>query len=361
MIQLEEALAGFPRVSLGLDDTAIERMPRLGAKLGIDLYVKRDDGTQLAFGGNKSRQLEYYFGQAVSGGADTVLITGAVQSNYVRMAAAAAAKLGLSAVVQLENRVGGMGSHYHSSGNVLLDRIFGAEILSYPSGDDEEGADDALRRHAERLQASGRRCYVIPLAPSSPPLGALGYVRVALQILRSGLEFDAVVVASGSGLTHAGLVVGACAGGLKARVLGICVRRDAQLQRSRVELHCEGICELLRISPPRRLRQNIFLYDGVLAPGYGIMNPSGFKALLLAARLEGMILDPVYTAKAMAGLIHLAEAGDVSNGQRVLFIHTGGAPAIYGYANEILAALSGARDELTVPLSHREPEEGHTS
>ena len=336
--QLEQALGAFPRVSLGLDDTPIEPLPRLGPRLGIDLHVKRDDCTQLAFGGNKSRQLEFYFGEALAQGADTVLITGAVQSNFARLTAAAAARLGLKAVIQLEDRVPRMGSLYHASGNALLDRMLGAEILGYPHGEDEEGADAALRRHAERLESSGRRCYVIPLAPSSPPLGALGYVRVGLQIARSGIDFDVIVVGSGTGLTHAGLIVGAHCGGLRARIYGICVRRSADLQRRRVQRHCEAVCELLQLPLPPSGTPN--LCDATLAPGYGRLNQDSLRALRLTARLEGMLLDPVYTAKAMAGLIHLVEEGRISRGDRVLFIHTGGVPALFAYENEISPELS---------------------
>ncbi len=188
-------------------------MPNLGARLGHgELYVKRDDCTGLAFGGNKVRQLEFYLGEARSNGADTVLITGAVQSNFVRLAAAAARKLGMDCHVQLEERVPKTNPEYRNSGNVLLDRILGVVIHSYPEGGDEQGADNRLGEIALELRGRGRRPYIIPLAPGHAPLGALGYVVAAREILiqmeGEDLSFDEIVVASGSGNTHAGLLFG---------------------------------------------------------------------------------------------------------------------------------------------------------
>ena len=171
----------LPRTPLAHTPTPIEKLNNLSAVLGGGaLYVKRDDCTGLAMGGNKARQLEYYFGEALQQNADTVLITGAVQSNFVRMAAAAAAKLDLDCHIQLEERVGDAGADYRQSGNVLLDRILGATIHTYPKGEDEDGADANLKMIADELRSTGRQPYIIPLAPGHPPLGALGYVRACL-------------------------------------------------------------------------------------------------------------------------------------------------------------------------------------
>ena len=198
-------LDDLPRVTLAHLPTPIEPMENLAAELGRGggLYVKRDDCTGLAFGGNKVRQLEFYLGEARAEGADTVLITGAVQSNFVRSAAAAAAKLGMECHAQLEERVPGKDGAYRMSGNVLLDRMLGATIYSYAQGEDEEGADRRLHEIADALKERGRRPYIVPLAPGHKPLGALGYVDAAREILgqlaAQPLRMDEIVVASGSG------------------------------------------------------------------------------------------------------------------------------------------------------------------
>jgi len=205
---LAAAVASLPRTPFLPWMTPIEHQPRLSAALGIDLLVKRDDLTGLAFGGNKVRQLEFYFGRARAADADTVLITGAVQSNYVRVAAACAARLGMACHVQLEERVPDVDAVYRTSGNVLLDQLLGATLHAYPVGEDEEGADRRLRQIADGLERQGRRPYVIPLGAGNPPTGALGYIRCAEEILGQTGDFDHVVVASGSGHTHAGLLFG---------------------------------------------------------------------------------------------------------------------------------------------------------
>ncbi len=340
MTDIEIALTKFPRVQLGFDDTPVEPLPRLGAQLGLDLCVKRDDCTGLAFGGNKTRQLEYYFGQALAEGVDTVLTTGAVQSNHVRCTAAAAAKLGLKAHVQLQQRVLGQDATYHASGNVLLDDLLGASRSEYPHGEDEAGADAALAALATKFEAAGRRCHIIPLSPGAKPLGALGYVRASLEIARLGRAFDAIVVGSGSGMTHVGLLLGLRALGLSTRVYGVCVRRRAELQRPRLERHTERLTELLGIKPVVK-PSDILLEDQALGKGYGLIGEDSAAALLQTARLEGLLLDPVYTAKVMAGLVALRGVGELKANERVLFLHTGGNPALFGYATELGArALS---------------------
>jgi len=197
-------LDALPRARLAHTPTPLEALPNLAASLGgARLYVKRDDCTGLAFGGNKVRQLEFYLGEAQARNADTVLITGAVQSNFVRLAAAAARKLGMEIHIQLEERVPKTDPAYRSSGNVLLDRLLGATLYSYSDGEDEAGADKRLRAIAAELEAQGRRPYVIPLAPGHPPLGALGYVEAARELLdqlaAQELGLDEIVVSSGSG------------------------------------------------------------------------------------------------------------------------------------------------------------------
>jgi len=310
-------------------------MPNLSRAVGVEgLFVKRDDCTGLAMGGNKARQLEFYFGEAVARGASVVLITGAVQSNYARCTAAAAAKLGLRCVIQLEDRVKGMASEYHQSGNVLLDRLFGAEIHTYPEGENETGADRSLDALAEELTAQGERPYVIHLSADAPPLGALGYVEAAGELLEQasgiGVDIDSIVVASGSAQTHAGLLVGLRASGrAQIRVHGICVRRRADAQRERVFHSAQAVERLLGLGGHVRL-EDVNASDQYLGDGYGRPTPESEEAILLAARQEGLLVDPVYTGKALAGMIGLARGGALE-GRPAIFLHTGGTPALFGY------------------------------
>jgi D-cysteine desulfhydrase/L-cysteate sulfo-lyase len=327
------------RTPLAHTPTPIEPLPNLGKYLGSGpLYVKRDDCTGLALGGNKARQLEYYFGDALEQGADTVLITGAVQSNFVRMAAAAAAKLGLTCHIQLEERVTDAGAEYRESGNVLLDRILGAVMHTYPKGEDEAGADANLKMIAEQLGEAGKKPYIIPLAPGHPPLGALGYVRAASEILDqladADYQIDEIVVASGSGNTHAGLLFGLRALDSGITVTGACVRRDREAQLARITTRCRAIAALLETESPVQ-RQDIQLTDDTFAPGYGHLNNATHEAISLCARLEGLLLDPVYTGKSMAACIQRARDG--GSNRSILFMHTGGTPGVFAYGRQLLS------------------------
>ena len=263
-------IARFPRVRLGHAPTPIDPAPNLGAALGIDLCIKRDDCTGLAFGGNKVRQLEFHFGEAEARGAYTVLVTGAVQPNLVRIAAAGARKLGMAFHIQLEDRVDGMGALYRTSGNLLLDRVLGATLHAFPEGEDEAAADAAMERRAAALAAEGRNPYVIHSAPGHPPLGGLGYVVAAEEIVEQapGTGFDAVVCASGSALTHAGMLVGLRALGEQVPVLGICMRRDGASQAARVA-RVAGALAVMIDCPDAFDAGDVDVSDAVLAPGYG--------------------------------------------------------------------------------------------
>ena len=331
-------LADYPRVPLSVLPTVIQPAPRLSAELGLNLSIKRDDLTGLAFGGNKTRQLEFYFGAAQAEGADAIVITGAVQSNYVRVAAAAAVRLGMDIHVQAEERVPGMDDLYHQSGNILLGDLLGVQRHAYPDGEDEAGADAAVQAIADRLRAEGRRPYVVPLAPGHPPLGALGYVLAAAEIvaqLQAGeSRIDAIVVASGSGFTHAGLLFGLRALGNEMTVHGVCVRRDASAQAERIAGHCRELSGMLGLDEVVSDR-DIALFDGVLAPGYGQLNPATADAIVLAARCEGLFLDPPYTGKVMAGLMALAASRTLAQDSNVMFLHTGGTPALFAYGPQL--------------------------
>lgn len=332
----------LPRTRLMSTETPLEAMPNMAARLGsAHLYVKRDDLTGLAFGGNKVRQLEFYIGEAVAEEADTILITGAVQSNFVRLAAASARVKGMACHIQLEERVPKNDPTYRNSGNVLIDKILGATLHTYPHGEDEAGADANLAEIAHGLEAEGRRPYIIHLSPGHAPLGALGYVDAARELFAqckaSGIELDEVVVASGSGHTHGGLLFGLRALGHGARVTGICVRRDADKQLQRITRRCQEIADLLEMENPVVPQDDIILDDSYLAPGYGQLNDDVVAAMRLAAETEGLITDPVYTAKTMCGFIERARSA--SDGQSIIFVHTGGTPALFGYERELGAAF----------------------
>ena len=334
----------MPRTMLSHVPTPIEQMPNLGAHIGTaDLFIKRDDCTGLAMGGNKARQLEFYIGQAVAQQADTIIITGAVQSNFTRMAAAAARKTGMDIHIQLESRVANKSPMYLNSGNLLLSRLLGATLHSFSNGEDEVGADLELENIATKLRADGKNPYVIHLAQGHPPFGALGYVVAAYelnqQIIASGQDFDEVCVASGSGATHAGLLFGLRAVGNMTPVKGICVRRGADLQGPRVTQLCQKIADLLNMDNPVR-GEDVDVNDSVLAPGYGLLNDAVSEAIRLTAQKEGIFVDPVYTGKTMAGF--LKRARQASAGQRLLFIHTGGQPAVFGYEADLTHLLSNS-------------------
>ncbi|MEM6678891.1 MAG: D-cysteine desulfhydrase family protein [Pseudomonadota bacterium] len=335
-------LDDLPRIVMGRVPTPLERLERLGtAAGGAALWAKRDDLNDLAFGGNKVRQLAYYFGAAEAEGADTVLITGAVQSNYCRLAAAFAARLGLACHIQQEDRVAKDDPLYRQSGNVLIERLLGAHLHAYPRGEDEAGADANLEAIAEDLRRQGAKPYVIHLAPGHPPLGALGYIDAAREVVAQaaalGLTIDHAVVPSGSGATHAGFLFGLRALGAQFPVTGICVRRGAGLQKPRIEARCEEIAALLGIENPVRAA-DVVVDDRFLAPGYGVANPPTEEAIGLAARMEAMLLDPVYSGKAMAGAIDIARAE--GPGRVVLFLHTGGTPALFAYGPALGSALA---------------------
>lgn len=335
--------SSFPRAELSFGPTPLEALPNLSATLGgPNLYVKRDDLTGLALGGNKARQLEFYFGEAQVQKADVALITGAVQSNFVRSAAAAAAKLGMACHAQLEERVPDIDPTHRNSGNVLLDKLLGATLYSYAVGEDEAGADRRINEIAETLRGEGHTPYIIPLSPGHPPLGALGYVVAAIEILddlkTKNLSIDEIVVASGSTSTHAGLLFGLRAMGSHIPVVGICVRRSSDQQTPRVQARCEEIADLLEIDNPLS-KNDVVTMDDSLAPGYGRLNDMTLEAMRLAASKEGLILDPVYTGKVFAGMIHRVRDGAYTPDQNVLFIHTGGQPSLFAYEPEITKAL----------------------
>ena len=332
------ALGMYPRTELSSERTIIERLERLSNILDINLFIKRDDTLPLGLGGNKVRQLEFYLGEAVSNGSDTIVITGSVQSNFVRLCAAAARNLGMQPVVQLERRVLNKSVAYNTSGNVLLLKMLGANIITFPEGENETMADENLDVIADRLQANGANPYVIHLGMNHRPIGALGYVAAAVETMQQSrdmsLSFDHVVLPSGSALTHAGFLAGMRSLKKEMNIHGICVRRASSLQKKRVLQRTNEVGEMVGHSNIVEI-DDISVDDTCLPPGYGRMNRNVAEALRMSAFEEGIILDPVYSGRALAGLIQLTRNGIIASGQNVLFIHTGGVPANFGYQSDL--------------------------
>ena len=334
-------LLAFPRCVLKSEPTSIDFLSNLSRQHDrVKLYVKRDDCNDLGFGGNKVRQLEFYFGEAIEKKANTVLITGAVQSNFVRLTAAYAARLGMQCHIQLESRVSNPSETYKTSGNVLLNRLFGASLHYFSEGENEIEADSRLRILAGKLEAEGRVPYVIPLAPGHRPLGALGYVLAAYeidqQIREKKLSINVIFVGSGSGSTHAGLLWGLRALGSKIKVIGVCVRRRKEMQSPRIRNRCREVSTLLGV-PIEIQDDDIILTDESFAPGYGVASSRVWKSIVVFAQQEALVLDPTYTGKTAAAFLNYLERAAPDD--NVMFIHTGGTPGIFAYQSELEYAL----------------------
>ena len=325
----------FEKASLAQLPTTLELLTNITKQLkGPNIWIKRDDCTGLAMGGNKVRQLEYYLGHALSKNADTILTTGAIQSNHVRLTVAAARKLGLEVEVQLEHRVTGRKTEYYQSGNPFLVELMGAKTHFNNHGEDEDGADNKLFEIAEQLQSEGKKPYVIPLSEHYLPYGSLGYVDCASELLQQckqlSFNVDAIVLASGSAATHAGLLCGIRALGFDIPILGVCVRREAKLQAQRVLHKARQVAQMIGFKD-LITESDIWVDDRMLAPGYGQLNTPTLEAIDLLAQKEGILLDPTYTGKAMATLIDLVRTQQFKDKQNIIFLHTGGSPALFGY------------------------------
>lgn len=336
---MNKILSKFPRYQLTHTPTPLESMPNLSQHFGdYNLYVKRDDCTGLAMGGNKARQLEFYFGEAIAQGCDTILITGAVQSNYMRMTAAFSRKCGMDCHLQLEDRVAAKQDEYYQSGNVLLCRIYGAILHHYPDGEDEAGADRKLAEIADELRAQGKKPYIIPLTLSEKPKGALGYVDAAFeldeQFRQQVINPSAIIVASGSSYTHTGLLTGLRLVNNRVPVIGACVRRNSQLQAERVLQCAQFLCNNLLETPGVVSKHDIIVEDFCLDGGYGKVSQQTKSAIELLAHKEGLLSDPVYSGKAFACLFGLIKKGYFSKGDDLVIIHTGGTPALFAYESE---------------------------
>ena len=326
-------LTTFPRVRITHGPTPLEFMPRLTEALGgPNLYIKRDDCTGLGTGGNKTRKLEFLMGEAAALGADTIITQGATQSNHARQTVAIAAKMGMACDILLEDRTGFTSEAYKHSGNVFLDQLYGARVKEYPGGTDMNAA---MEVRAAELRAQGRKPYIIP-GGGSNALGALGYVVCALEMVDQfnhlGLDVHEVVHATGSAGTQAGLVAGLEGTRSGISVLGIGVRAAQAAQEQNVYNLAVKTADLLGV-PGAVSRESVKANCDYVGAGYGLPTPGMVEAVTMLARLEGILLDPVYSGKGMAGLIDLCRKGHYQKGQNVVFVHTGGAVALYGYTD----------------------------
>ncbi len=333
-------LARFPRVKLCHAPTPLEFMPNLTRALGgPQLWIKRDDCTGVATGGNKNRKLEFLVGEALAQGADHLVTQGAVQSNHVRQTAAVAAKFGLKCTAVLEHRIQTNDVDYLDNGNVLLDRLFGTAIEYRPGGTDMQAAIDEV---GEKLKSQGGKPYVIP-GGGSNTTGALGYANVALELLAQanelGLRIDRLVHATGSAGTQAGLVAGFEAMSSGIRVLGIGVRLPKDRQEANVHKLAEATAQKLghKAGVARTAVEANCDYVGA---GYGIPTEGMGEAMRMLARQEGILLDPVYSGKAMAGLIDLIRKGAFGKDENVVFLHTGGQAGLFGYRDFLTKAAA---------------------
>ncbi len=327
---LEQRLERIPRVGLAQLPTPLEPLPRLTAELGGPrLWVKREDCTGLGFGGNKLRKLDYVLSEALSAEADTLVSGGVEQSNSQRQVAAAAAKLGLAChLVVYEGRVVPPSPDYHLSGNALLNRLFGAVIEKAPWTGERNAAIEA---RAAELEAQGRKPFVVPYGVSNAR-GALAYastiVEIARQSAAAGFTPSAVVHCSGSGGTQAGLVLGARAALSRTRILGIDIDAEPARVEADVLRYGQEAAALLQIPFEPA---DVEVVAGHAGPAYGVPHAATLEAIRLAGRLEALVLDPVYSGKGLAGLIALIREGRWRANEDVIFLHSGGEPALFAY------------------------------
>ena len=335
-------LARFPRLSLAHLPTPLEPMPRPSAALGgPEIWVKRDDCTGLSTGGNKTRKLEFLMADALEQGAEMVMTQGATQSNHARQTAAAAARLGLGCHILLEDRTGSTAHNYNHNGNVLLDHLHGATTEMRPAGGDMNAEMEAV---AELRRAEGRRVYTIP-GGGSNPIGALGYVNAAFetraQANEAGIVFDHFITATGSAGTHAGLITGLKAMNAGLPLLGIGVRAPRDRQEENVFALAAATAETIGCAGVVG-REDVVANCDYIGDGYGIPTAGCLEAISLFAEYEGLLLDPVYSAKAAAGMVDMIRGGAFKAGQRILFLHTGGAAALFGYDSALGAPAQAA-------------------
>ena len=345
-------LADFPRVDLILSPTPLQRISRPSTvPPGGDLFIKRDDLTGLAFGGNKGRKLEYIVADALAQGADTIVTWGGMQSNWCLQTAAAAARAGIRASLVLLAKPG---TPTVVDGNALLDHLCGATVRVLEVDSDRGflnlvDVDHLLTPIMDEEKTAGRKPYLAPIGGSvaegsmKEPLGAMGYANALAELvdhmLAHDLRFDTVVHASGSAGTQAGLVAAAKAISPNLRIVGISVASDAETVRSKVRTIAEDLLETLAIDAEIE-DDDVIVFEDYLHPGYGVLTPEISNGISALASSEGVVLDPVYTGKAWIGLLDLMQKGFISREENVVFIHTGGTPAIFPYRSQVMASLT---------------------
>ncbi|MFI5422103.1 MAG: D-cysteine desulfhydrase family protein [Nitrososphaerales archaeon] len=319
------------RIGIGVYPTPLEHLPRLSAKLGPKLFVKREDLTGLAMGGNKVRKLDYLLVDAVKKKADVLITTSGLQSNWARQTTAAAVKLGMKAVLALRTaQFKQVPSNY--DGNLLLDHLMGADVRFLKMEIDSDPSPQ-LNSIGEELRKQGHNPYVLQFSAAESPLTTVAYVEALREIVEqsNGQEFDHIVVASGGGSTQAGLALGAKLFKLKTKIWGINVGafKKSTIPETIVESAAEA--STLLGSEEKLGADEINISDDYYGTGYGINTQESLEAIRAAASLEALIIDPVYTAKAMSGLFDLCGKGFFKKDERVCFIHTGGVPALFAY------------------------------
>ncbi len=340
-------LSHLPKYKLAHVPTPLESFTNLSGDIGNPhLYIKRDDCTGLATGGNKVRQLEFQLGQTLHEQSTSILVSGALQSNMVRCTAAAAAKLGIECHIFLSDKTGLPGNRHQKSGNIILNSLFGAFIHNHPKDTSNDEIEQAMTDMAFELRRRGHKPYIIQSSTNHPPYGALGYVEaaeeIAEQLKKKDVQRAVIVVASGSGTTQAGLIMGARASeDIEIAIHGICVRREKAHQQKRLIQILRGI-EVLLDCPGTTKPEDISLSDDYLDSAYGMLGKTTEEAMLLGARQEGILLDPVYTGKAFAGFLDLARQS-IDRHQALIFLHTGGFPVIFAYEDEIYSGVTGSR------------------
>lgn len=326
----------FARIPLGFFPSPVHKLKRLSHELGVEIWAKRDDvSSGLAFGGNKVRKLEWLAAEALAQGCDTLVSIGNIQSNHTRQVAAVAAVLGLKCRLVQEEWTKWDDPAYGRVGNILLSRIMGAETVL-----EGEGYSTAIKetweRALEQVRREGGKPYAIPAGASDHPLGGLGYAHFTDELARQeeelGVFFDTVVTATCTGSTQAGMVVGFLAQDRPRRLIGIDTAANAEMTRAAVIKIARATADLVGLNTEVR-DEDVIVDPRFCGPDYGLPDEPTIAAIRMAAQLEGMLTDPVYEGKSMAGLIAMARAGEIEPGARVLYVHLGGAPALSAYHN----------------------------
>ena len=348
---VRNSLAQFPRTPLSLLPTPLHRLDGISSLYdGFDIYVKRDDQTGLAFGGNKARKLDYMMADVLSQGADCVVTWGGLQSNWCRQVAAAATRLGIRTSLALFK---GPASPEGYDGNLLLDSLFDAEIRVFEVGGignmlEFSSVRQVIEPIVTELRAGGMTPYIAPIGGSlmegsmQGPWGALGYVEAAVEVVEQAralkVQFDSVVLATGSAGTQAGLLAGVRLLLPDTRVVGISVYGNSTTVSGYVREIGNRVLQEIGVSDKVRDR-DIIVIDDYLGEGYGVFNRQVGDAIRTLARSDGVLLDPVYTGKAMAGMVDLMDNGYFNEGESILFLHTGGTPALFPYRDQITDGL----------------------